>query len=148
MDEPSMNRNSPPPDKPVEEEASDTFRAYLEYNRVLRTWFVAFGVGGPALFLVNDKIAGRLVEARQLRLVVILFLGGALAQVLGALLNKIANWYVYHGTIDSAALATRRYRVADWFINQFWPDILLDLLTIGAFGSAAWLLLTVFAKTG
>ncbi|MBI3938977.1 MAG: hypothetical protein HY323_18545 [Betaproteobacteria bacterium] len=129
----------------LEDEASESFRAYLEYNRVLRTWFVAFGVGGPALFLVNEQIATRLAEAQRFRLVVILFLAGAAAQVLGALLNKVANWYVYHATIDTKRLDTCRYRVADWFVNCFWPDIVLDVWTISAFGYAGWLLLNVFA---
>jgi hypothetical protein len=38
----------------LEEDAVGTFQAYAEYNKTLRTWFVAFGIGGPALFLVND----------------------------------------------------------------------------------------------
>jgi len=129
-----------------EEDGAETFQAYFEYNRTLRTWFVAFGIGGPALFLINDKIGTRLAEAHLLRLVVILFLGGAAAQVLGAFLNKVANWYVYQATIDDKVKGGKRHRVAEWFVDQFWPDILLDVTAIAAFGYAAWLLLTVFAK--
>lgn len=92
----------------------------LEYNRVLRTWFVAFGVGGPALFLVNEKLAKSLATAGQLRLVVSLFLAGATVQVLGALLNKVANWYVYICTIDPKLKGSLRQRFADWLISQFW----------------------------
>lgn len=90
--------------KPAETEdddGTDSFETYLEYNRALRTWFVAFGVGGPALFLVNDTLAQRLVADGQLRLVVLLFLIGAGAQVGGALLNKFANWYVYSSALDA-----------------------------------------------
>ena len=126
--------------------AERTFQAYLEYNRVLRTWFVAFGVGGPALFLANDKIAQRLAQAHQLRLVVILFLLGALGQIIGSLLNKAANWYVYRSTTDTGVEGRCRHRVAQWWISRFWPDIVLDLWTISAFGYAAWLLLTVFSR--
>jgi hypothetical protein len=128
-----------------EEDVAGTFQAYAEYNKILRTWFVAFGVGGPALFLVNDKLADALVKAGQLRLVVILFLAGATAQVAGAFLNKVANWYVYQSMVSEGADGIL-YAAADWFVNQFWPDILLDIGTIAAFGYAAWLLLTVFAK--
>jgi hypothetical protein len=133
--------------KPVEEDdATDAFGAYAEYNKVLRTWFVAFGIGGPALFLVNDKLAEKLVAAGQLRWVVALFLFGATAQVFGALLNKIANWYVYVGTVDRQMKGSRRQRFADWLISQFWIDITIDVITIVSFGGAAWLLMTVFAK--
>jgi hypothetical protein len=128
-----------------EEDVVGTFQAYAEYNKILRTWFVALGIGGPALFLVNEKLADALVRAGQLRLVVILFLAGATAQVVGAFLNKVANWYVYQSLIREDADGLM-HSASDWFVNQFWPDILLDVGTIAAFGFAAWLLLTVFAK--
>ena len=131
--------------RPRADDGPGSFETYLEYNRVLRTWFVAFGVGGPALFLVNSDVAQRLADEGQLRLVVILFLVGAGAQVLGALLNKVANWYVYLSEIDDDRSRSRFYGVAEWLAEQFWIDMLLDLLTIGVFGYAAWLLLTVFA---
>ncbi len=137
------NKQTGPDD---EYDASDAFSAYAEYNRVLRTWFVAFGVGGPALFLVNEKIAEKLVAAHQLRLVVVMFLIGAVAQILGALLNKIANWYVYIGTVDPKIKGSRRERFADWLISQFWIDITIDVVTMLAFGTAAWFLMTVFTK--
>jgi hypothetical protein len=129
------------------EDAAGTFQAYAEYNKTLRTWFVAFGVGGPALFLVNEKLTQALVQAGQLRLVVILFLVGATAQVIGAFLNKVANWYVYQSMVNSEADGTLMHRACEYFVNVFWPDILLDLGSIASFGYAAWLLLTVFAKT-
>lgn len=128
-----------------EEDVAGTFQAYAEYNKTLRTWFVAFGVGGPALFLVYDKLADALVKAGQLRLVVLLFLTGATAQVLGAFLNKVANWYVYQSMVSEEATGWL-HNFSEWFVNQFWPDMVLDIGTIAAFGYAAWLLLTVFAK--
>jgi hypothetical protein len=129
-----------------EDDGSGSFETYLEYNRVLRTWFVAFGVGGPALFLVNDSIVQRLATAGQLRLVILLFLIGAGAQVLGALLNKIANWYVYSSFLDDEESDLWVHKAAEWVVGQFWIDALLDVLTIGVFGYAAWVLLTVFAN--
>jgi hypothetical protein len=129
-----------------EEDAVGVFQAYAEYNKILRTWFVAFGVGGPALFLVNDKLAQALVKAGQLRLVVILFLAGATAQVLGAFLNKVANWYMYQSMVDDETDGTFMHKASEYFVNVFWPDIFLDLFAIASFGYAAWLLLTVFAK--
>ena len=38
---------------PADIDVSNFYATYLEYNRVLRTWFVGFGVGGPVLFLVQ-----------------------------------------------------------------------------------------------
>ena len=145
---PNVPDKTAPPPVVDEIDGTGTFEAYFEYNRILRTWFVAFGVGGPALFLVNDKIASRLAEAHQLRLIVILFLFGAASQVLGAFLNKIANWYVYQSTADETIKGSKRHLISEWLVDQFWPDIVLDVATIASFGYAAWLLLTVFAKGG
>jgi hypothetical protein len=127
------------------DDGSASFQTYFEYNRVLRTWFVAFGIGGPALFLVNDAVARRLADARELELVVVLFLAGAAAQVIGALTNKVANWYVYLASVDETFRQTVRYRVAERLVEQFWIDIVLDIMTIAAFGWAGWLMFTVFA---
>ena len=119
--------------------------SYLEYNKILRTWFVAFGVGGPAFFLVNTSIGERLAGADELRFVSAMFLLGAGSQVCGALINKVSNWYVYRGAQDEAFRARRRYRFSHWLVHQFWIDIVLDLVSILAFGLALWHLLTLLA---
>ena len=133
-------------DEQEPDDGADSFSTYFEYNRVLRTWFVAFGVGGPALFLVNEAVAQRLAAEGQLRLVVVLFLIGAGAQVIGALLNKVANFYVYSSVLDEETTSSPKYAIASWLTRQFWIDIVLDVVTIAVFGYAAWLLLTVFAS--
>lgn len=131
-----------------EYDSTDSFSSYREYNKVLRTWFVAFGVGGPTLLLINEKVADRLAEAGTLRSVAILFLLGAATQVLVAFANKVANWYVYVATIEAGFRGTCRHRLSEWTIRQFWIDILFDFVTIGCFGSAALKMLCVFACRG
>jgi hypothetical protein len=127
-------------------DGSDLFKAYFEYNKVLLTWFVAFGIGGPALFLVNDDIVRTLNESQNLICVATLFLTGATSQVVGSLINKIANWYVYIGTISPEILDTRRHKLSEWLINQFWIDIAIDLITIISFGWAVWTMIIVYGK--
>jgi hypothetical protein len=142
--EPGSRRLARPTD---EEDGANNFPTYLEYNRILRTWFVAFGIGGPALFLANASIAVRLSDTGNLQCVASLFLVGALAQVLGALTNKFANWIIYYGEADQAFQASQRYRLALWVSQQFWIDIALDLLTVVTFAWAVWLMLTVFSTS-
>jgi hypothetical protein len=127
--------------------ANEEFEAYLEYNKVLRAWFVAFGVGGPALFLIYQPVGARLSENGQLQAVAAMFLIGAGSQVLGAMLNKIGNWYVYRGSFDAAYRGTRRFSFFHWLVQQFWLDIVLDLTTIVLFGWATWRMLTVFGTS-
>ncbi|MEW6688062.1 MAG: hypothetical protein AB1452_03115 [Pseudomonadota bacterium] len=138
-------QNAPTPKASPEEDPADSFSTYLEYNKVLRTWFVAFGVGGPALFLVNEKIAQHLAKAGLLREVAALFLIGAAAQVLGAFLNKVSNWYVYMGGYQARVRATWQYRLSAWFTEALWFDIAVDVITIACFGAAAWKMLTIFS---
>ena len=128
-----------------EEDPVGSYSTYLEYNKVLRTWFVTFGVGGPALFLVNDKIAERLVKGGMLKEVAILFLAGATAQIIGALLNKITNWYVYMSAYEANFRGTWQHKFSEWFTHAFWFDIAVDVITIICFGVAAWRILTVVA---
>ena len=50
------------------------FESYAEYNRILRSWFVAFGMGGLALFLLESPVHEALLASGQTRTVVTLFL--------------------------------------------------------------------------
>lgn len=142
----AMNKKNPTPPAHDPVGTSDPLAVYIEYNKALRTWFVSFGVAGPAYFLVNEKVAQALAKAGTLRLVAGCFLFGVAAQVLGTLLNKAANWYVYG--IDERLIGTRRHRLGEFLLRQFWIDLLIDVATICAFGVAAWHMFTVFAKDG
>ena len=139
--------NTIKPKKRIAEEvddASDSYVTYLEYNKILRTWFVAFGIGGPALLLVNKDAAQRLATLGELTWVAGLFLAGAALQIFGALVNKTANWYVYQSVHDEQNKSRIQYVVANFIIEQFWIDVFLDFLTAASFGWATWLLLTAF----
>jgi len=127
-------------------DGKEELSAYLEYNKILRSWFVAFGVGGPALFLINAQLGRRLAESGQLAQVSGMFLVGAGSQVVGALINKTSNWYVYRGARDPVYQTKRRYWFCKWVVVQFWLDIALDLIAVTAFGFATWQLLTVFGS--
>ena len=128
-----------------EYDSSGSYAQYAEYNKVLRTWFVAFGIGGPALFLVNEGVARQLAAVGYLKYVATLFLIGAGAQVFGAFINKVANWYVHQGFTSEGGSRALKHRFAAWVVDQFWVDVVLDLVTICVFGYAAWLMLAVLA---
>ena len=138
---------APVPDPASEDDidAAGSFVAYADYNKVLRTWFVAFGIAGPALFLTNKTVADRLAEVHSLRLVAMLFLVGVGLQVGGAFINKVANFYVHAKYNQLNVTVTPVHAIAEWVAGQFWIDIAFDVATIGGFGYAAWLMLTAFA---
>ena len=53
--------------------AAEYFKPYEEYSKVLRTWFVAFGIGAPVLLLTNERIAEAIKASGEARGVVSLF---------------------------------------------------------------------------
>jgi hypothetical protein len=122
------------------------FESYAEYNRILRSWFVAFGVGGLALFLLESPVRATLLASGQTRAVVSLFLVGVIAQIVVAFLNKYANWYCYFGEDNPAFLDSSLYRFWSYIASLFWVDIILDILTVGCFLTAIGMLFDIFAR--
>lgn len=122
---------------------SENLDKYSEYNKILRSWFVAFGVGGPAIFLVNEEVRNKLIDTGNMQCVVILFLLGATVQIAIAFINKVINWYVHQGKEGEFA-KTRRYRWSETITNWFWLDIAADVMTFSAFGLAVWKVFTSF----
>lgn len=120
------------------------FEPYADYSRTLRTWLVAYGIGGPAVMITHPDALAVVSAKGQAALVGWLFLIGVAAQVLIAFLNKIAMWYVYFGEVDSSFENTRRHRLADWFSEQFWPDILCDIISLVSFGVSTVFLFRAF----
>jgi len=127
-------------------EAFAYFESYAEYNRILRSWFVAFGIGGLAMFLVEDKLRDALIGSGEARQVIVLFLAGVALQILIAGLNKYANWYCYAGEDDASYRRTPAYRFWSGIARQFIIDVLVDVATAVCFFSAIGILFSVFAR--
>jgi len=126
--------------------SQDYFESYAEYNRILRSWFVAFGIGGLALFLLQSPVREALLASGHTRTVVLLFLTGVTAQIVVAFLNKYANWYCYFGEDNPAFLKSSLYRFWARIASQFWIDIILDITTVVSFLTAIWMLFEIFAR--
>ena len=78
-------------------DSSSYFKVYEEYMKTLRAWFVAFGIGAPALFITQAHLTEPLIKSGQAVCIAILFLGGMAIQIGIAALNKWINWYLYYG---------------------------------------------------
>jgi hypothetical protein len=130
--------------EPTSEEGG-YFEAYASFARTLRTWLVAYGVGGPALLLTQESLAAKFIAAPKSQMIIVLFLAGVGLQVVGALLYKTAMWYLYMGEGKPSFKSTRRHRASDWISEAFLVESALDLGSIAAFGWATYLLLQLFA---
>ncbi len=105
----------------------DNLDFYHEYNKTLRAWFVGFGFGVPALFIVNDAARRKLMAAESAECIVWLFLLGAAAQVLSAFINKFVSWCAYrkHSCGDTVLCWPVRAgaRAENWILIDFAFDL-------------------------
>ena len=88
------------------------FQNYSDYSRTLRAWLVAYGIGGPVLFLTNDKVATRVAESGHANKVVTYFFDRC----------RVANSPISHQQVGCLAYVQRRRR------SQIPPDLALLLL--------------------
>lgn len=126
--------------------AKDFYENYAGYNKLLRSWLVAFGFGVPATLLLNEKVATKLAYQCQLKYVAILFIAGAAAQVAIAFINKLAAWLSYYGEENGQFKQSCWYRLGAWLSSMFWIDVILDIVSIGVFGVGVWTVLTVYTQ--
>ena len=122
------------------------FEGYAQFAGVLRTWLIAYGIGGPVLFATQSRLADKLFETSQARFIAILFLSGVFLQVIVALLYKGAMWYLYVGEEDAKIRKKRRYKISDWLSEAFWLEILFDLASIALFTWATIFVLTILTS--
>lgn len=128
-------------------QATEYLEAYAEYSKVLRTWFVAYGIGAPVLLLTNDVLSKALRASGCARFVAGSFLAGVLLQVVVASFNKASMWALYYGETQPSFKVSRWYRAGYWFSEAFWIDLTVDLLTMMLFGLATWTAFDVLVIT-
>lgn len=127
--------------------AEGHYEVYTEYAKSLRTWLVAYGIGGPVLFLTQSQIADKIAKSGEAGCIVKLFLGGAAAQIFLALLNKYVNWYFYWAGDQKDFEGTPVWEILAWVSRAFWIDIALDVAAIVMFGLATYRVLCIFGCT-
>ena len=127
-------------------QAAEFYRAYEDYSRTLRTWLVAYGIGGPVLMLTNERVSVALFNSGHARFIGGLFLAGVALQVGLAAVNKTAMWICYFS--DDEEITDRWWcKCAYWLSSQFWIDLILDFGSLTAFAIASWYAFDVLVKS-
>jgi hypothetical protein len=122
----------------------DRYQLYTDYNKILRSWLVAYGIGGPILFATNEHLNSVLKCSEYSKLIVSFFLVGVGLQVLNAFINKWCAWHVYYGEADPAWQVRKDYKFF-FMVNEWhWLDILFDISAIAMFGIATVWVVTLF----
>ena len=122
----------------------DHFQNYADYSRTLRAWLVAYGIGGPVLFVTNQTVATRVASSNHANLIISAFLLGVGLQILLALINKWGAWYMYRGAGDPEYQKSLPYRCWDTINSWSWFDFLIDVFSLLAFITATWKVFNIF----
>lgn len=122
-------------------ESEGYYSVYEDYARSLRSWFVAYGVGGPVLLLTNESVREKVARSGEARSIAIFFLMGVALQVCLAAMNKTLMWCMYFGVKEPAFRRNGCYRRISWLARQYWIDLIVDLISIGLF---SWATLRAF----
>ena len=117
------------------------YSAYQYHSNLLRTWLVAYGIGGPVLLLTNDSLWQQLKESGEVSFIGTLFLTGVAFQILLAALNKAVMWRLYYGEDNPQSQTTKWYTMAAWLSRQIWIDLGVDMTSMVLM---AWATVTVF----
>jgi hypothetical protein len=110
--------------------ADHYYEEYNEYAKNVRIWFVAYGVGGPALILTQPSLYNSVQSSGHARGIALAFLIGVAIQILSALLYKAAAWHL-HSTRELHRGQTRPW--AAWVERWYWIDVAADLVTLALF---------------
>jgi hypothetical protein len=121
------------------------FDQYWQYASNLRTWFIAYGVGGIVFLTRADAAFNRsgswFDPAVKIEALYCCFIG-LLAQVFLAAINKVAHFYAYQRAlwVDEGLALKRRHKAALRVCSWFSIDVTLDGITAIAFLYATLLL--------
>jgi hypothetical protein len=118
----------------IEEFSSQNTFSLVE--TILRTWFVAYGIGGPILFMTQASLRAKLVAAPNGWLIGILFLAGLAVQVFESFLYKMTTLHLYRGEVENDIKSCCTYAFSEWVERNYWIDIILDLATFALFAYA------------
>jgi len=134
-------------DVSLAESAKGYYSAYQYHSNLLRTWLVAYGIGGPVLLLTNDTLWGQLKASGEVTFVGTLFLIGVALQILLAALNKAIMWTLYYGEGDREFQKKWRYGIAAWLSGKIGIDLVVDTASMGLMAWATVTVLGIIADT-
>jgi hypothetical protein len=134
------------------------FANYAEYSKTLRSWLVAYGIGGPVLLLLSKDAPKTISGSPHIKIVVTLFVTGVALQIFLSFLNKWAAWNMYRGAFAEQLEVSKSsecdfyhhscpYKIWHWINSQSWIDMLIDVAALICFSIATWLVLETLLTT-
>ena len=116
---------------------------YEKYATTLRAWLVAYGIGGPVLFVSNEKLTPVIRDSGKGWWIVSLFLLAVFVQVSGAAVNKWAAHNMYLGGLSARRRASKGYKCWESINKKTWIDGWADILAITSLVTATALVVGI-----
>jgi len=121
------------------------YEAYAGFARNVRTWFIAYGIGAPVLFVSNQELWKQIAGSGEGRTIAYLFLAGVAVQIAAAMIYKTAMWYLYVSELDRHRAKGWRYRLSDLVSESYLLEMGFDVATLVLFGVATFKVLQLLA---
>ena len=97
-----------------------------------------------ALFIINEAAQAKLLAAENAKCIIWLFLIGAAAQIIMAFINKIIAWCAYYKHDKGETNVDGLVKCLAGLENAFWIDVILDIISLGAFGWSIILIMKLY----
>lgn len=127
---------------------SEFYEPYASFSRIMRAWLVAYGIGAPALLASQDAFKAILAVPNQAMFIISCFLFGASVQIIAAFIYKYSMGYIYFEDLGKVSKKTNRYKIAEWFSEAMWLEMLFDIISIGSFALATVKVLMLYVQRG
>jgi len=118
--------------KPYQTDAAkgeDFFKCYADYAKALRTWFIAYGIGMPILFMSNSFALRKISLSPHANSIIWGFLMGVIIQVTEALLYKNTMRYLFKGEMIPKIKDKLRYKISHMILDFYWLEAVIDVAT-------------------
>jgi hypothetical protein len=120
------------------------YEEYSEYAKTLRTWLVAYGIGGPVILLTQPSLYNKVLASNQGDTLAVVFLCGVVLQVLSALVYKAATWKLHESKeILDVPVPGWAKRIE----QAYWVDVVVDLTTIVLFAWPTYQLIKILGAS-
>jgi hypothetical protein len=121
---------------------------YSDYNKTVRAWFVALGIGGPVAMIAHPDLLHMLQRERVATCVVTAFFIAVACQILIAVINKTVSLQLAWADDDDvdkhkppnapSYRTTIAFRLADKVSDWWYLDVGADLISIVMFSYALY----------
>ncbi len=121
------------------------FESYKEFSWKFRVWLIVYGVSIPLTILNNDNARSAIVQSPCGMFYVKVSLVAVLIQILMAFTYKCCMWNCDRNARGRLADESFWLRSSVWITENFWLEVVADLLALTGFSASTWNLLGIIS---